>query len=195
MLLLCSFAVTNAQNSQKERCAVDLGLSVKWASCNVGATAPEEYGGCYAWGETEEKSSYVEKYYLYYNNGSYTNIGSDISGTQYDVAYAKWGGAWRMPTLYEIKELKDDCTWEWTTLNGVNGYHVSGPNGNSIFLPAAGNRDGKVVYAQDSNGYYWSGSLSSSYSYLAYYLYFDSRGCNWGGIGRCCGQSVRPVCP
>ena len=174
--------------------AIDLGLSVKWASCNVGATAPEEYGGYYAWGETEEKSSYYESDYLYYSNGSYTNIGSDISGTQYDVAHVKWGGSWRMPTLDEIKELYNNCTWQWTTLNGVNGYRVTGPNGNSIFLPAAGWCNGTGVYYQGSYGYYWSSSLNSYYSYSACFLYFDSGYYYWHYDYRYSGRSVRPVC-
>ena len=173
--------------------AIDLGLSVKWASCNVGATAPEEYGGYYAWGETEEKSSCYESNYLYYSNGSYTNIGSDISGTQYDVAHVKWGGSWRMPTKAEQDELRNNCTWLWSTLNGVNGYRVTGPNGNSIFLPAAGSRYGTVVGRQGADGSYWSSSLLSSYSNIAYGLYFDGSGYVRGYSDRYLGLSVRPV--
>ena len=148
---------------------VDLGLpsGLKWAACNVGASSPEEYGGYYAWGETEEKESYYEEDYLYYNYGIYTDIGSDISGTQYDVAHVKWGGDWRMPTMVEQEELRNNCFWEWTTVNGVNGYNVIGPNGNSIFLPAAGCRYGTYVYNICSSGYYWSGSLSGYSSYVA----------------------------
>ena len=183
-------------NDTTDSRAVDLGLSVKWASCNVGATAPEEYGGYYAWGETEEKNSYYESDYLYYNNGSYTNIGSDISGTQYDVATVKWGGNWRMPTAAEIDELTDNCTWQWTTLNDVNGWRVTGPNGNSIFLPAAGCRDGQEVYNQGSNGRYWSSSLSSSHSYNAFILYFNNGNYDrYYSYGRYYGHTVRPVCP
>ena len=174
--------------------AIDLGLpsGIKWASRNVGATVPEEYGGYYAWGETEEKSSYYESNYLYYSNGSYTNIGSDISGTQYDVAHVKWGGSWRMPTPAEQRELRYNCTWTWTTLNGVNGYRVTGPNGNSIFLPAAGYRCDSEAYGQGTLGYYWLSFLSFS-SRNAEYLYFDYIGNDCGINGRCCGQSVRPV--
>ena len=174
--------------------AIDLGLSVKWASCNVGATKPEEYGGYYAWGETEEKNSYYESDYLYYNNGSYTNIGSDISGTQYDVATVKWGGNWRMPTAAEIDELTDNCTWQWTTVNGVKGHRVTGPNGNSIFLPAAGSRSGQEVNGQGSGGLCWSSSLNSSYSYYAYSLYFYSGSFDRNFNSRYFGRTVRPVC-
>ena len=102
---------------------IDLGLpsGTKWACCNVGATQPEEYGGYYAWGETEEKEVYSEDTYKYYQNGSYVNIGSDISGTEYDVAHVNWGSDWVMPTHDEQMELLNNCTSEWTTLNGVNG--------------------------------------------------------------------------
>lgn len=119
--------------------AVDLGLSVKWASCNVGATSPEDAGGYYAWGETEVKSSYTLNTYLYYNSANgYFDILKDISNTRYDVAHVKWGGKWRLPTIKEIEELCNKCTSIWTTNNGVYGRKFVGPNGNSIFLPAAG---------------------------------------------------------
>lgn len=117
--------------------AVDLGLSVKWASCNVGATSPEENGDLFAWGETETKSKFSQENYLYYDSEleSYMDIGTDIKGTDYDVAHVKWGGNWRMPTFDELQELKKKCEWKWSKFNGVNGYVVTGPNGNSIFFP------------------------------------------------------------
>ena len=120
--------------------AVDLGLSVYWASCNLGAEKPEEYGEYYAWGETKPKSSYTQENYAYYNASTtqYINIGSDISGTEYDAATVNLGSDWRMPTEVQMQELIDNCKWEWTQINAVNGYKVIGPNGNSIFLPAAG---------------------------------------------------------
>ena len=174
--------------------AVDLGLSVKWACCNVGASVPEGYGGYYAWGETEEKSDYDWDTYKYYNNNTgCINIGSNIGGTQYDVAHVKWGGSWRMPTLDEIKELVNKCSWKWTSLNGVNGQLVTGPNGNSIFLPAAGLRYGTGFDYRGSNGYYWSASLYESYSNGAYGLYFRSGSHLWSGYSRGYGFTVRPV--
>ncbi len=184
--------------------AVDLGLSVKWACCNVGADVPEGYGGYYAWGETEEKSDYTPltyKYYLgdldgdgyYYDSNEYQNIGSNISGTSYDVAHVKWGGSWRMPTLSEIQELCNKCSWQWTTVNGVSGQKVTGPNGNSIFLPAAGYRNGTEVYYRGSYGYYWSGTLSEYYSDDAYCLSFDSGYHVWSIRNRYYGHAVRPV--
>ena len=176
--------------------AVDLGLSVKWACCNVGADVPEGYGGYYAWGETEEKSDYGWDTYRYYNSstGDFDYIGSNISGTSYDVAHVKWGGGWRMPTRDEIKELCEKCSWEWTSVTGVNGQKVTGPNGNSIFFPAAGYRRGTEVYDRGSNALYWSGTLYEDFSGGAYYLYFISGGGDWHDWSyRDDGRTVRPV--
>lgn len=130
---------------------VDLGLSVKWATCNVGADSPEEYGDYYAWGETSTKSSYTEK-----NSKAYGKNIDDIKGNSYyDVARANWGGKWRMPTKKEIQELKEKCTWTWTAIGSHSGYKVTGPSGKSIFLPAAGLRDKSLKYANE-RGYYLS---------------------------------------
>lgn len=120
--------------------AVDLGLSVYWSSCNVGAETPEEYGDYFAWGETKAKSSYSRDNYSYYDSNTfrYIEIGEDIAGTEYDAATVNLGNDWRMPTKTEMDELRNNCEWEWTQISGVNGYIVTGKNGNSIFLPAAG---------------------------------------------------------
>ena len=170
--------------------AVDLGLSVKWATFNVGATKPEEYGDYFAWGEISPKSSYYES-----NSVTYGKSMSDISGNaQYDAARANWGGDWRMPTTSEQRELLNNCSWQWTTLNGVNGYRVTGPNGNSIFLPAAGFRNGTSLYYEGSNGYYWSSTPEELNSDYACYLTFYSYYCDWNYSGYPPnGQSVRPV--
>ncbi len=189
---------------------VDLGLSVKWASCNVGATQPWEYGGYYAWGETEEKSNYDWDTYKYCN-GTYDSMTKYCTSSYYyygtvdnkttleasdDVASVKWGGNWRMPTRAEQHELRNNCTWKWTTLNGVNGYRVTGPNGNSIFLPAAGYRNGTVVGNQGSFGFYWSSSLYSSKSCYAYLLtFYSDRYLGDDNYLRFEGRTVRPVCP
>lgn len=119
---------------------VDLGLSVYWCSCNVGAESPEEFGDYFAWGETKPKSKYTKETYSYYdsNTAQYIDIGANIEGTEYDAATVNLGSDWRMPTYTEINELKTNCNWEWSQINGKNGYVVTGPNGNSIFLPAAG---------------------------------------------------------
>ena len=178
--------------------AVDLGLSVKWASCNVGAESPEEYGDYFAWGETTTKSDYSSSTSVTYGLSiseleSRGIIGADGNLTAaYDAATANWGGNWRMPTLDEMKELLDECTWEWTTMNGVYGRKVTGPNGNSIFLPAAGYRYGTSLYYAGSYGYYWSATPLGTGN-NAYGLYFNSDYYDWRSIGRYYGQAVRPV--
>ena len=185
---------------------VDLGLSVKWATCNVGATKPEEYGGYYAWGETEEKEDYRWSTYKWCN-GSETTMTKYCTNSSYgtvdnkttldledDVAHAKWGGSWRMPTLDELKELMNNCTWQWATQNGVNGYKVtSKTNGNSIFLPAAGDRYGTNLYDSGRDGSYWSSSLHESYSNSAYSLSFFRGRYGCYDRYRYNGFTVRPV--
>ena len=179
--------------------AVDLGLSVYWASCNVGATSPEEYGDYYAWGETTTKSSYSSDNSVTYDLStsvleSRGIIGADGNLTsEYDAATANWGSDWRMPTLDEMKELINQCTWEWTSVNGVNGRLVTGPNGNSIFLPAAGSRSGTSLSGAGSVGDYWSATPESDGT-GAYELAFTTGYCGWDNIiGRVYGQAVRPV--
>ena len=186
---------------------VDLALpsGLKWATMNVGATSPEDYGGYYAWGETEENNNYEWSTYKWCNGSSYTMTkyctesyygtvdNKTVLDPEDDVAHVNWGGSWRMPTKAEQDELRNNCTWEWTTQNGVNGYKVTGPNGNSIFLPAAGYRHGTEVYYRGSHGYYWSSSLNSYYSYYAYNLNFYSGSYVWSGNYRFYGRSVRPV--
>ena len=111
-----------------------------------------------------------------------------------DAAYVNWGSNWRMPSLNQIKELKEKCTWTWTQLNGVNGYRVtSKKNGNSIFLPAAGWRRDATLDFAGSDGGYWSRSLYTSYPSNAYYLYFRSGDVGWSFNSRYHGRSVRPV--
>ncbi|MBQ8271217.1 MAG: hypothetical protein IJZ22_08475 [Bacteroidaceae bacterium] len=188
--------------------AVEIGLSVKWASYNVGAENPWEYGGYYAWGETNEKSNYDWDTYKYYNDVYVTkyctfNIEGRIPDNKTpleasdDVASVKWGGSWRMPTYEEQQELLENCTWEWTTLNGVNGYRVTGPNGNSIFLPAAGYIHYENINIAGQRGYYWSNSLVISDEARAIGLYFRRSSpltCSHQEL-RTYGFSVRPVCP
>ena len=170
---------------------VDLGLSVMWATCNVGAGSPEDYGEYYAWGETKTKSSYDEG-----NCATYGKSIGDIGGTSRDVARVKWGSPWRMPTKAEFDELLNtaNCTWEWTTLNGKKGYKVtSRKDDNSIFLPAAGWRYGTSLDRTDSWGDYWISTPYESYTQSAYYLHFNGslRDTDW--LGRYFGYSVRPV--
>ena len=175
--------------------AVDLGLSVKWAGCNVGANSPEEYGYYFAWGETTTKSSYTESNSVTYGFSisaleSRGIIGADGNLTaEYDAATANWGSDWRIPTLDEMKELKNECKWEWTSVNGVNGRLLTGPNGNSIFLPAAGYRHDTSLYNAGFGGYYWSATPYSD-SFTACCLYFNDDYYDWFRVN---GQAVRPV--
>ena len=189
---------------------VDLGLSVKWATCNIGADSPEDYGDYFVWGETRPKSEYTDancktikkqsfftKLFNFGHSDAYANVENlpdDISGNaQYDAASANWGGTWRMPTVAEFEELCNKCKWTWTSQGGHKGYKVTGPNGNSIFLPAAGWRNGAGTYSVGEYGDYRSSTLSSSYSDYARRLYFgsSSHGTNMGS--RSFGRSVRPV--
>ena len=178
---------------------IDLGLpsGTLWACCNVGATTPEGYGGYYAWGETEEKYWYDFNTYIlcdgYYNTCH--DLGDDIAGTEYDVAHVKWGGSWVMPSREQIEELPDRCTSEWVTENGVYGRRFTGSNGGSIFLPAAGIRSNGDLEIAGSLGSYWSSTQSSSLSYCASTLDFDSDFVYWGGYYRSSGHPVRPVSP
>ena len=177
---------------------VDLGLSVKWATCNVGANSPEEYGDYFAWGEVEPKEYYDWSTYKYYDADSLTKYGYDDDKTILesgdDAATMNWGGAWRMPTTAEQQELINNCTWDWTTQNGVKGHKVTGPNGNSIFLPAAGYVNEGALLNAGSYGYYWSSSLITVAPYGACYVYFDSGYVGWGQNFRASGLSVRSVC-
>ena len=186
---------------------VDLGLSVKWANCNIGANSPEEYGDYFAWGETDPKSTYDWSTYKWCNGSSNTQIkyctnssygtidNKTVLEATDDAATVNWGGAWRMPTDAEWTELREKCTWTWTTQNGVKGYKVtSKSNGKSIFLPAAGYREGSLLKYAGSYGNYWSSSLRTDVPYLTYCLNFlsDVRRADYS---RYIGQSVRPVCP
>lgn len=173
---------------------IDLGIGVKWACCNVGAHEPEGYGGYYAWGETAEKSVYNWSTYRHKDsNDNPVHIGDNISGTQYDAARVNWGAPWRMPTLDECKELVNKCSWTWTSYNGVNGRLVTGPNGNCIFLPAAGDRWDGELYGRGSWGNYWSGTLYPSGEWYAYYLGFYAGDKYWRTDDRSLGFSVRPI--
>ena len=171
---------------------VDLGLpsGLKWATCNVGASSPEDYGDYYAWGETATKSDYSSS-----TSTTYGKQMSSIAGNPtWDVACNKWGSPWRLPTKAEFQELIDNCTWEWTTQNGINGYKVtSKKNGNSIFLPAAGWRYGTSSRDQGSGGDYWSATPDESSAGNAYSLGFDEGLRRTFLDRRYGGFSVRPV--
>ena len=201
----CPVTVVDKGYNNGYKC-VDLGLSVNWATMNVGANAPEEYGDYFAWGETTAKSTYTWENYKWCKGSEYTMTkyctdsrygtvdDKSVLDPEDDAAHVNWGGTWRMPTHDEFTELRTKCTWEWTSLNGVYGRKVTGPNGNSIFLPAAGCRYDRTLGGAGGHGYYWSSSLDTSGSNYAYYVNFYSSGVGWGDYGRCGGRSVRPVC-
>ena len=207
-------AVSNNEKTTHDY--VDLGLSVKWATCNVGASKPEDNGNLYAWGETEVKEQYtvrtskwgsmpfsLKKYNINSEQGTVDN--KTTLDLEDDVAHVTWGGNWRMPTREEMDELHDNCTWEWTAINGVNGYRVTskkqGYTDRSIFLPAAGYKaNGRYQYG--SNGNYWSRSLmtdpygdGSVICGTAACIRFNNNQANIGWEDRMAGLSVRPVCP
>ena len=203
---------------------VDLGLpsGLKWATCNIGASASEEYGDYYAWGETETKSDYSSDTYKWFASATVTEDGSDVTYRGYtkymerwcssllgyksfcddkttleaedDVAHVKWGGNWRMPTSSELAELNKECTWTWAMLNGKYGYKITGPNGKYIFLPAAGDRIDSSLNDAGSLGVYCCSSLDSGFPQINECLSFNSDVHDVGGSsGRESGQSVRPV--
>ena len=195
-------------NSENGHEWVDLGLpsGLKWATCNVGANNPEEYGDYFAWGEVKPTDYYDWSTYKWCN-GSYDTQTKYCTDSSYgtvdnktvldkedDAAAVNWGGKWRMPTKAEQDELRQQCTWTWTSKSGVNGYQVTGPNGKSIFLPAAGYRNVSSLNNVGSYGYYWSSSLFTGNPDDACGLDFYSDGVGWDNNGRYYGQSVRPVC-
>lgn len=188
---------------------VDLGLpsGTLWATCNVGADTPEEYGDYFAWGETEPKEVYDWSTYKWTNQGVYsltkycTNSTFGYNGfvdnkteldPEDDAAYVNWGENWRMPTYVQLDELNTECTWTWTTQNGVYGRLVTGPNGNTIFLPASGLKK-NTLNAVGSYGIYWTRTLSG-YPGNACSFRFYSEKCYWYSFDRYYGLTVRPVC-
>ena len=198
---------------------VDLGLNVKWATCNVGADKPEGYGDYYAWGETEPKSEYTWENYRFrisgddffkniklskYNTDIITGVVDSLTTLEMidDAAHVRWGGNWRMPTVDEFRELMDSCIWTWTTINGVNGYKVTsnmhGYTDRSIFLPAVGLGNANFNNRQDDHGLYWSSSLrpsSPNSPNCPYVISFASGGFSLGASAQFNGYPIRPVCP
>ena len=160
---------------------------------------PGEYGGLYAWGETQTKSEYTwDTYkYGYYETGDYShlvNIGSDIAGTQYDVATTRWGAPWQMPTLEQIDELVKNCNYVEATQNGLTGKKFTGHNGGTIFLPYAGYREKKGHFYYGSWGFYWSSTLNSESPARAQWLNISKSMVYSSDHSREQGYSVRPVC-
>jgi len=178
---------------------VDLGLSVKWATFNVGATWPWEYGDYFAWGEVETKESYEPNNYKFVNGGSAVNDKNTLD-IENDVAHKEWGGKWRMPSREEFDELIQNCTWTWTTQKGVNGFLVTsnkpGYTDRSIILPAAGLRSLSELRLSGNIGFYWTTTPSEHFAESACFLYitpgFKSL---YESAARNQAHTVRPVCP
>ncbi|MBR4826377.1 MAG: hypothetical protein IKZ91_00645 [Bacteroidales bacterium] len=227
-MLALACTKTNPEHQGHEY--VDLGLSVKWATYNIGAALPEEAGDYFAWGETEpyyvagdalakdatwkdgKKEGYNwESYRWSDNKGTFfhkyvtdskygTVDGKSVLELEDDAARATWGGKWRMPTVEEWQELRDNCSWAWTTQGGVSGYRVSNKvSGKSIFLPAVGHRFKTQIY--DSRipdyadyGKYWTSSLSSGKSYYGDCWDVNPDNSGFGNAWRYLGLPIRPVC-
>ncbi|MBR4596660.1 MAG: Ig-like domain-containing protein, partial [Bacteroidales bacterium] len=190
----CQVTVTGGSSDPGEE-VVDLGLpsGLKWRSMNVGASKPEDYGDYFAWGETSPKASYTNSNYKYRSSDIYGD-GIGKKGTvlipEDDAATVNVGSDWRTPKFSEWKELKEKCTWTWTTRNGVKGMQVTGPSGKSIFLPAGGCYGSSVTY-RGTQGHYWSASYGSDI--WAEDVEFMSTDVNYGLVDRCIGRSIRPV--
>lgn len=186
--------------------AIDLGLSVLWAATNVGANSPEQFGDFFAWGETTPKTNYTWDTYRWcagasddlkkYNceSGYGTVDNKAVLDLEDDAAHAKLGGVWRMPTSVEMDELKEKCHWMHMAYRGVQGYKVTGPNGNSIFLPATGYRSETAHGSRGTSGYYWSSTLITSYPEKAFYLFCGASNTAKYNNDRSIGCTVRPVC-
>lgn len=184
---------------------VDLGLSMKWANMNIGADMPEDFGWLVAWGETEPKDVYIWDSYKWEDHSSHaitkyctlSNYGSVDSKLVLesgdDAARLNWGSGWRMPTKLEMEELCNNCTWEWVTYHGVNGHKVTGPNGNHIFLPAAGFYESSR-FAAGREGYYWTSSVDKTSPDKAYCLTCSSNRHGLTSVDRNVGAVIRAVC-
>lgn len=220
---MCLMVLTlHAQNEGSKVEFVDLGVSVKWATCNLGASKPEDFGDYYAWGETEpyyaslgdpiiwkeaKDDGYKWASYSWCKDGEYTSLTKYNTDDKFgvvdnktvleeadDAARVKLGGSCRIPTDAEWTELRENCTWTWTSQGGMDGYKVaSKTNGNSIFLPAAGYRPGRSLQGDENGGYYWSSSLDTELPSTAWRVYFNSAAVCRCNLVRYVGISVRPV--
>lgn len=177
---------TNEENGHE---FVDLGLSVKWATMNVGATKPEEFGDYFAWGETSPKTSYSKENYTYTDT-------PDVLPLSDDAANANWGGAWRLPIQAELEELLDKCTWTWCwNYNGIEdlyGYIVTSKiNGNAIFLPSASVMNKNIYDAVEGYGAYMTSTFLGDGVFTG--LFFHEETYDWGPFETYEGLPVRPV--
>ena len=218
IMLLMAWLMPLSANASDEHEWVDLGLpsGTLWATCNVGADTPEGYGDYFAWGETAHKENYTWKTYKWCN-GYFNTMTKYCTSSDYgtiddkteldpedDAATVNWGPSWRMPTTEQQLELRNECSWTWTELNGVSGKMVTGPNGKTIFLPATGCRLFDRFDKVGLHGWYWSRTLGSdddpdpdysdvNYSDYACFLGFDSETLGCSCYYRYCGHTVRAV--
>ena len=185
--------------SQDDHEYVDLGLpsGTLWATCNIGATNPEDYGDYFAWGETAPKDNYEWFSYKWYVNYKLTKYYAKDGKTELDpeddAAQVNWGSSWRMPSVEQINELIDNCSWQRTTMNGVVGQLATGPNGNTLFLPATGYHYDEELHMAGNLGLYWARTLSSFNANVALSLYFNSEYTYRNNSDRCSGLTVRAV--
>lgn len=213
ILTLCTACSTSSKFQENGHNYVDLGLSVKWSTCNLGAATQEAYGDYYAWGETDfyyiDQEPFTWKFDntagYYWSNYSpalrqkYDNLTIPTLQREDDAASVNWGGSWRIPTRNEFYELQnpDKCTWKWITVNGVPGYRITskvpGHKGNSIFLPAAGILSFTHYEEVDQSGFYWSSSIDTTHSAAALILYFGEEKYQ-DARARIYGLPIRPVC-
>ena len=199
LVVIVLFTITaceKVENLGSKHEYVDLGLSVKWATCNVGAETPEAYGDYFAWGETTAKESYDWETYTFglelkkYNKKDSIIVIESVD----DAATVTWGSDWRMPTKAEQEELINNCKWRWTEQNGVYGYLVmSKINGNSIFLPAGGHKNKAQLNKDGNSGFYWSSSIHEASRGSATIMYFYSGKCEHTVNNRYIGANIRPV--
>lgn len=196
LTVLLSFATATYSQTPE---AIDLGLSVEWAASNLDASAPEDFGGYYGWADPtglETTMDVLDKSRNWISDlyGGPEPL-SEISGTELDLVRVRLGNGWCLPTLDEFEELTA-CQREWTKLNGVNGYEFTGKNGNKLFIPAGGARNGETVRYAGTVGYYWTGTLSmdsSLHKQRAHRLYIGAEGLNLNPAIRYSGFSIRPV--
>lgn len=207
LLIIALFTGILSSQAQVTKCPdnhhphmVDLGIGIPWACCNVTARSPEDYGEFFAWGETREKDDYSNEEYRFYNEGAdhshrYDDIGSSIKGTRYDAATKVFGDNWRMPSLYEMKQLVEKCTKTVIRMNGVPGMKFTGPNGRSIFLPFGGEYIGREHRGEFNYGSYWSADVMEVNDWTAHMLIISENGeatCGYGSF-RTYGFMIRPV--
>lgn len=202
LVSFCTIGISSCSSDEPEQSGnadeskyVDLGLSVKWAKCNIDANSPEEIGSYFAWGETTAKSEYSDTNYFDKSYSNFSNSGKKIiCGTNYDIATKRLGNNWRMPTKSQVDELVNNLDWNYTTINGIDVLEGIAPNGNSIIFPITGMFAGKSIQSK-SQGCYWSGELhtSTDNKYACMLSFFKGQSPRSSNYYRFEGMAIRPV--